>query len=106
MWKKFLKSEQGPFLVPPRFKSIKVKSSSEQVFNVRLNRALRNWGWVTSDGDPIRPAQYYEIAEELERYPSVLCAYINQSSGRWIVATRVGPLILRLTPRWHTDRGI
>lgn len=98
MWQKFLKQNQGPFLVPPYFSSVKVRSKNGQIFDINLNKKLKKWGYVSDTGSFIRNAEYWEIDTELKRYPSLLCSFIQTVNHTWLVSTSNGPTVLRLPP--------
>lgn len=103
IWKKYLKKEQGPFLIPPNFKEVTVKSENGQLFKINLKKPYSNWNWIDENGKIIRKGEYWEIATEVTRYPSVLCSFIKSEKTGWIVSLKGGPAVLRGVPEIEID---
>lgn len=100
MWQKFLKKNQGPFLVPPTFRHVKVTTPTKQNFEIEIKCRLKDWSYVDGEGKTgvLRKALYSDVAAEIERYPSVLTAFLEKKDGIWLVVTAAGPAVLRLPP--------
>jgi len=97
MWKKFLKKNNGPFIIPPGFTKAAVQSTNGQVFKIKLHTSCRQWANVTLEGDILHTASPYHVMEELQKYPSILCSVIKPGKF-WTVATKSGICVVRIAP--------